>query len=35
MAVARGSAFVRVIFVLVVGALVVRLGWQTADQYWI
>ena len=30
MAVARGSAFVRVIFVLVVGALVVRLGWQTA-----
>jgi uncharacterized membrane protein YfcA len=34
MAVARGSAFVRVIFVLVVGALVVRLAWQTADQYW-
>ncbi|WP_152204274.1 TSUP family transporter [Georgenia thermotolerans] len=35
MAVARGSAFVRVIFVLVVGALVVRLAWQTAEQYWI
>ncbi|WP_127128097.1 TSUP family transporter [Georgenia sp. SYP-B2076] len=34
MAVARGSAFVRVIFVVVVSALVVRLGWQTAGQYW-
>ncbi|MEE6273942.1 sulfite exporter TauE/SafE family protein [Georgenia wangjunii] len=28
MAVSRGSAFVRVIFVLVVGALIVRLGWD-------
>ncbi|UNX55219.1 TSUP family transporter [Georgenia sp. TF02-10] len=34
MAVARGSGFVRVIFIVVVGALVVRLGWQTVDQYW-
>jgi len=28
MAVARGSAFVRVVFVVVVGALIVRLGWD-------
>ncbi|MPV37368.1 sulfite exporter TauE/SafE family protein [Georgenia subflava] len=34
MAVARGSGFVRVIFVVVVGALVLRLGWQTFQQYW-
>ncbi|MHB1064971.1 MAG: sulfite exporter TauE/SafE family protein [Georgenia sp.] len=35
MAVARGSGFVRVIFIVVVGALVIRLGWQTVQQYWI
>jgi uncharacterized protein len=34
MAVAHGSGFVRVIFVVVVSALIVRLGWQTAQQYW-
>jgi hypothetical protein len=34
MAVARGSGFVRVIFVVVVGALVLRLGYQTVQQYW-
>lgn len=28
MAVARGSAFVRVVFVVIVGALIVRLGWD-------
>lgn len=28
MAVARGSGFVRIVFIVVVGALVVRLGWQ-------
>lgn len=33
MAVSRGSAFVRAIFVLVVGALIVRLGWDTGHQY--
>lgn len=35
MAVARGSGFVRVIFIVVVGALVIRLGWQTLQQYWL
>ena len=34
MAVAHGSGFVRVIFVVVVSALVVRLGWQTVNLYW-
>ncbi|WP_448070763.1 TSUP family transporter [Georgenia yuyongxinii] len=34
MAVAHGSGFVRVIFVVVVSALILRLGWQTAQQYW-
>lgn len=33
MAVARGSGFIRVIFIVVVGALVIRLGWQTLQQY--
>ena len=31
-AVARGSGFVRVVFLVVVGALVLRLGWQVAEQ---
>lgn len=35
MAVARGSAFVRAIFVVVVSALVVKLGWDTVEQYWL
>ncbi|MFH5824997.1 TSUP family transporter [Georgenia sp. AZ-5] len=34
MAVAQGSGFVRVIFIVVVGVLIVRLGWQTIDQNW-
>lgn len=34
MAVAHGSGFVRVIFIVVVSVLVVRLGWQTVQQYW-
>lgn len=34
MAVARGSAFVRAIFVVVVSVLVVKLGWDTVEQYW-
>jgi uncharacterized protein len=34
MAVAKGSGFVRVIFIVVVGALVLRLGYQTVQQYW-
>lgn len=35
MAVARGSGFVRAIFVVVVSALVVKLGWDTVHQYWL
>lgn len=32
-AVARGSGFVRVVFVVVVGAFALRLGWDTASQF--
>jgi hypothetical protein len=33
MAVARGSGFVRVVFIVVVTGLVVRLGWQTVQEW--
>lgn len=34
MAVARGSAFVRIVFMVVVGVLIVRLGWQFYTEHW-
>jgi uncharacterized membrane protein YfcA len=34
MAVSRGSGFVRVVFVVVVVALILKLGYDVASQWW-